>query len=1527
MSDISTSGRKKTSDKKRLPIRGLPKIHGEHKWAVDETGSHLWIGKDTNKVAHFEIIQKNAGLYAEPHETVELQGVIQDLYPLPGDEVLALILHKKRELYLVGIRGNQQRKIAKLKEKPLDLTVSGQSFAYLKQTSEGAELVCVDARSGRQIKKVPVASRLTRLRGGRNGDVLLAGRNNQVRRINVERRPKDSCDTPSCDHGGSRPPGRGRSPGSAAPPEKECCCGSAREPSGDPRPPSRIPPQTPPPRDPCKPRDPDDQCIPGDDGVTEDCWVTTYLNGKLTRVNICDPVVPCVTKVPFPPRQIQKGRNRLFLTSGDGRRTVVLDARTLRSVENLRLPKGTQAKASAASDRTFFLTPDGNLTAQEFAPAVTTAAAAVQASAGVTHLGSSPAAQYDPLLPQQGVRNVMIIPVLEPGQSYEGDTAATSNYHEMAEITQRVEEYFKEVSYASPENTGLNVNFLWFGADTPTLYTGPPIVASSPLKEYWGDAWNPGHISASVPAPTGLTVDFSGDEQLQIRCHPAPTETYDEEEFTIRFPAGSHRERLDNNLPSVTYSASLAPARRISLTGSDRQGNTFTFAVDTTALTGTHIIELTRTALEANSDPLDTIADTLEELLEAGAPGLFERPSVIWHDDESETGMLHVSVAFADGLGGQQPVLTDFDISDLFNHVSSSSGVSKSLAANFDVNNDVSRLQTYLRRILTDAHVRHPAFGARLANSYFEMVKSDWRPWVRLDAGQLETRINLSTSHGRYPSRITLVSQSGLEKLGFDAPTEGTGNDTDYSGGGGPTLEKSALFNEVYTAMIEAAIDEQGEAEAATNFNRVFNCIGLEDNPLQCALDTIHSFVITPVYPGPIFSGTNREPDLSNGERGAARKEKMEDLNAATRSHAFYPISASRTKIVMKLATDSATEYRALGSSATLAHELGHTLLGYSDLYSGGSYRNQVQYVDNLCLMGDTSSFSHFCAYHKRIKGWLSDDATVVFDRPSDGNPLDTEIILAQLEYYDPVISQDEWSDIAQAALPNAPTGLPVVAAAFLRLGGDGRQFNVLELRGQGPRFSRELNPPRVAITNAIDPNDDTRYGEPEVEGAGTTRSVLERYRRKVHLLSTGLREATIGSPEATFNFATDPTFPELGLEAELLEWGTATNAQGTFNLARVRLRWDRGPAINLGFLEALPDWQSPDIAVIRPEDIAVDGSFEFPETQEDIERFRIPPGDEEVMHKVAVRVWNFGDETAENVEIGLLRRVPSGGGAGDWETEAEFVEELAAPLPPYSEADPQIVSFDWNVTSSSHPHLCFRAMIGDRDVPRDDNGVALASDDTDASNDWAQQNVFEFEAPADSPPDPVHFTFEVNNKGSYVEKVTLVPVGLDSGATVMIYPSHMQIAPFSRGSFRVQVQLEERLLDALCNKDIDFRLEVWRDDDHTQERWGSSRYVIKPRRRTKIELDGTISPERVRLFGAVTPDIGAQEILLNIKRANEPALWERITLGPASTFDFELTGLFSAGDEVRAVAYFDGSFEHAKSVSEEITLSWIHEG
>jgi hypothetical protein len=1504
-----------------IAIKGLPKIFPQSLIAFSPEGERLWIVKG-RKITRYFLHRRNNEVRAEVEKSIELAGEAKKLTSAPDGAIFALLDGKAYQFSVIEIKrdSDQVRTVRQFSHSVSAMVATKNNIGVVMKGDEltAPQLLILKRNDGRTIRRVALNTHLVKLRIGGTDEILLSEPgSNQLRYVNTSI-PSENCETP--DHY----PEPDSSPNDRPSPSPDCKCGcpppknNGRRPGGNPTPPHRS-------------RRPDNQCIPGDDGVPDGCIVTYKFGSQLITVNLCEPdQQPCAVKLNWQVDEIHRTRHSLIATSDDKRRVAIVDANSSRlayEFRSLRQPVKTMVAPDA--DLIFLLDNQGLLSLLDPAPVLPALAPGFGLSSGSTsaqHMGTSPINQFDINGRQTGHRNVLIVPVLEPGQGFIGDASAISEDVEIKSILQSVERFYKEASYdKQPDYHGLTLNFIWFGADTPDLYTGRPVEVSKKLKEYWGPGWDPGHIVSTKAIPAGgANLTFSGDEQLRIKAIPSEKDTYSETEFDVRFPAASYYSRINLSTPTIDFNPGMPP-RSILLDGEDREGNALSLNIDTTVLSTSRVVDLNRTALDQDgSDELDKLADVIEEMLESdpSSQGIFERPAILWHDDGEENGFIHITLSFLADEGSVKPFISSFDLDGLLPELDSGSK-----PANFNLPGDVSDFQNYLQQIVADAHVNHPDFGPLLRESYFDL-SNKWKPSATMDGGDLKVRISLSTKHGRFPAIIEKSDQAGLDIIGMDNPEENKGADTAFSGGGGPTFDlEKGLYNEVYTLMIDKIVDFWGDESAAVDaINQRFNCVGLEDLPIVCALDMIHNIVVTPVYPGIIINGTKNEPELVNGERDNTNATAMVDQKEEQRIKPVLPISSNRRKIVMQIAPATlASPSRGDESASTFAHELGHGLLGLPDIYPGGKFRNDLSYLGGHCIMGDSSVFGNFCAYNKRIKGWLHDDAILNIDRPAGNNEIDQEVVLVQLEYWDPTFEEETWDAIAQTALSGMSPGTPVKAAVFLKLGGDGRQFDIIELRGPGQSFSKNIMPPRILITNAIDPEDDTRYAEIEVEGAGTTKGVLERYRRKVHLLSSGLQQSTIGTTDAVYNFASDPVFPELGLTVELLEWSTGSTSSGSFDVARIGIHWERGVAVDMGFKDSTPDWQSPDIAIIYPEDIE-DGEFVFPEGQEEQEMFRTPPeGSGPLEHKIAVRAWNFGDGTALNVHVELIKRIPAGG--GDWKNEGEFEQQIIDEALPSSEAGPTIVAFDWPIEFDSPTHLCFRAQIGDLDVQTDANGLALASNDTNDSNRWAQQNVFEMEARADSPPEPIEFTFQVNNEGSYLEEVFLSPQGLDAGATITITPALMKIAPFSAGYFRVRAVLAEALLTARCGKDISFVLEAWRKDDDSEERWGAAKYIIKPRKRTETILQGGIMPDKLFLFGHVSPDVGAMRVLLQIQRPGQETLWEEVNMGPASTFDFQLSGDFPAGEAVNAVAYYDGSFDFAKSVSKPVKLVWQVQG
>ena len=598
--------------------------------------------------------------------------------------------------------------------------------------------------------------------------------------------------------------------------------------------------------------------------------------------------------------------------------------------------------------------------------------------------------------------------------------------------------------------------------------------------------------------------------------------------------------------------------------------------------------------------------------------------------------MLHVSLSFAAGGGGSAPVVSSFDLDGLLPELGAGSQ-----AARFDLPADAGDLATYLARIVADASVRHPDFGSDLDRSYFDF--SERPPTVTTEGGELTVRINLSTNHGRYPAQIELESQQGLEKIGMDHPVATAGADTGFSGSGGPTFDAdTGLFDEVYTRMIDAVIEQWGgdEAGAIAEFNRFFNCVGLEDSPIECSLSMIHTIVVTPAFP--TIGASAGEPDVAD-LRGASTQhddERQEGRRACRRRCSSSPTTGPRSSCTWRRirSTIRTARPQAPRHSRT-SWDTGCSACPTCTAPTATGPTSSTW--TSTASWGRPSSRSHFCAYNQRIKGWLADDATLLIDRPAGSEMVDREVVLIQLEHWDPSLDEDARATFAHSLLQDMQEGTPVVAAVFLRLGGDGRLFDILELRGRGELYSQDIDPPRVLITNAMDPEDDTRYAETELEGAGTTEGVLEAYRRKVHLLSSDLRAV-----HNAYDFAADAEFPEVGLRVEVLEWGTGSTGSTDIAIALLRIRWDRGPAIDLGFAEGDPRLDQPGHRHHQAGPDRRGRQLRVPRKPGGgVHRhLPVPAGGEGTLnHKVAVRVWNFGDATALNVQVRAGAAAPRG--------------------------------------------------------------------------------------------------------------------------------------------------------------------------------------------------------------------------------------------------------------------------------------------
>lgn len=1371
-------------------------------------------------------------------------------------------------------------------------------------------LVLLNARTGRLLHRTPLRSPRTRLRAGAADAILIndPGQPGSLRWMDTAHEQRRCPPRPP------RVPPRRPEP-EPGPRHEGCDCCCAPEP---------IPPETPDPRPPRGGPNRGETCVPGDDGVVDDCRVYTIENGRILSRNICDDRPdPCIGHVALRPERLVRTARLLAVRDESGLDVAVLDAARLTPLTTYRgAGSPLTILAAPAADQFLFFDEGGGATLFDASPLLPQLD--LDLSLGtqtLTFEGQESATAWERGGIQKGLRRVLVVPVMEGHQDFP-ETGSLATYfsasNDVGASLEIARDYYREVSYEAVEDgAGLDVEFHVFGRDTGSVYTGPPVRIDGLFSAYWNDGWQPGGVSATAPHPSGGAMVFSGDQRLELTTNPI---IVDPRTFLVRPPAASFRVRIPEAPGGYVLDfgpAGATPARTLSLSGEDRSGAGFSLSGTSASWPGgTAPITVTLVDRAAIPDALDDLAEAFAILLDTAGPHPFAPPEVTWQDDAEDWGMLHVALRFADPDDGGDPFVDSFDFDAVLPEFAP--GSDASLPGVLMLPGAEDLIAEYLMRACADATVA--AFESpRIQDSQIDY--SDRPITVISEAGMVTTSIFLAAPFGQTsdeddPTRIAVTDQTGLDALGFDSATPIDGGTVALSGSGGPTVARPTdLFSDIYTAMIDRILATSGDGEAETidRINALFNCAG----PLAGDCTLYHSVVVVPVFANPTSpnDGATLEPRLDNIRafcKGSSMKDRGPGGSGEARAQEVLPIGANRAKMWTRLRFGS----KAPGDAAVLTHEIGHCLLSLRDQYSSGTLREGLRGMGSYDLMAGSSSDTHLSSYHKRVSGWLNDPAILRLDRPRGTVPLFSQFVLVQLEGWDPGRDLADWISLARDTFPDLPVSATVYAAAFLRLGANSHQFDIIELRGQGAGFSQGITPARLVVYNAVDHRDTTRYGIDTTDADILESSVL-RYRRQIHLLDDSLT-----APGDSVDLGTLSELAEAGLQITLVDIATTSLNGAPVTLARVQVDWERGDAIDLGFRRSLPDWQSPDLAVLRPGMGAEDEFPSFPDSQdpEDLEHFVIPEDNEgPLRHVILARLHNEGSASAFNVQVDLVRRLPAGG--GDWKdgdiigshTMGNGIE-----LPPGGSL---IIPFEWNVDKDMEKHFCFRAQVGDRDPEPG------ASDDTNDDNDWAQQNVFVYEAEANSPPAPVEFSYTVENDGPYPEVASLAPRGLGAGATVQITPDKLRIPPNGRGTFRVRVELSERLLHARCGKDITFLLEAFREYDHSDDPWGAAHYTIKPRFATETRLEGHVMGDKLVLHGSVSPDVGAYPVLLHIDLPGEDPIWTELTLGPGSSFDLTLPAEIPSGSITRATARFEGTQDHASSVSETLVLDWIAPG
>jgi M6 family metalloprotease-like protein len=1047
---------------------------------------------------------------------------------------------------------------------------------------------------------------------------------------------------------------------------------------------------------------------------------------------------------------------------------------------------------------------------------------------------------------------VLAVPMIEPGQTFTDPDLTTFATFMQREAWEPVREYYDEVTFGV-----LDMQIQLFGHDIGP--GGTPIRLPRSFRSYFWPDYTPGglqidHVLPSVP----MDVRLDGTESATIRIVPRIRSP---EVLLIPFCALGTSEEYDTFPVKIQFDGTETAELKIE----DQTGTTHTLNLSFDAQT----FSIAQASVDADLRALETYLDTIIDDAESAAGISLLEPVSLRRVKKRGVnfGNLELDLSLKPSAGttgkgmikvvnqtGLEPIGLDNPTVGVFS---------------FGAGGAAESLDQYLERALrlaeTDANID-------FTNRYIGGSS------VTFDGttGELTIAIQLSNDNGGSGANIQLQSHNGLDALGTGGAMSVPGS-TSTVNNQNTMRDIRDLSNYVYTELV-ARLGGGDRSAFFQQFNAIMLCyVGAPDQTV----------------PASEHWGAS-SPDIA-GLRMY--------LRGVTATNAADPNDTLQ-------ATWIGTILRASPQNATTIHELGH-VLGFPDLYRESSHRDDLAYMEDWAMMDRHWRFPHFCGYHKLQAGWIKDgteprddnDVRVVqVPRPVPDSTTSVEVLLVPVEY---------WDAGMKTAVRNAFNGsVPIAQLMKINLGGDGVQFALVEARQRGQQFSQSLpTQPAVLLSNAIEPDDDTRYAE------------RGKYRRKVHRLNTGFDLDTTGE---TFDLAAAPELAAKGVTATVVEQKSVTRPYGQITVFHVRIEREPADYVDLAFTETTPNWRSPDVYVDwvgdnvspDPDDHRV---YPVGSPLDQGEKVRFPSSGTEP-HWIVGRVWNRGTIQANNVELNYYICDPPGSGdRGNFKLHrTRTVNEVRA-------NDYVTVPSNWAVNNATNSHSCLRIEIGDWKLPADPaSAVALASDDLWLSNNWAQQNVNEFVPVSGSPYTPVQFQYSVANDGLEPERVRLEPDGLPEGMKLTISPGVRMVQPDEVAIFDCTLELNHQVIDSGCEGDREFLIMAWRETPHTQERWGAVHYTIRPREESMISLKGYWGRESIVLYGSVTPapTVG-ERVLLRLAFAFGDTRWHETTIRNGGSFrtEIDVTDNDEESEYVEVLARYEGNQDLAPAESNVVQL------
>jgi hypothetical protein len=510
-------------------------------------------------------------------------------------------------------------------------------------------------------------------------------------------------------------------------------------------------------------------------------------------------------------------------------------------------------------------------------------------------------------IPTKGGINVLVLPVIEPGQAYNEPNLTKIGAFLDGDYFKKTIAYYEENSFKQA-----HLHFHLFGRDRGA---GPgPLVLKEPIANYFWPSFFAGGVELTRPLPGGATtIIFDGSETMSLRATPR-SDSRPPIDLTMRFGAALLRA------PHHAFPVKIiiGAGQTGTITATERDGTLRTLNLSFPPQT----LEIKQTDV---TDSLDAVATYLQGVLASAeaaaavpARPLFAKPDVRRVGSKIDHfGELHVSLSFAPRPAGPGP-LSVLSVSGTVG--TQGLGFQDVIVGRFNAATDAGRLEDYMTRLMRQAE---SANNDTVLNPVLATSAE-----IAVAGSDLKTKILLSDSDGGPNASITVTATSNTGQLFISsAPLMGS---ISTKNNANATKRLDDLLNHVFSA----AITRPGSSLSA--------------------FDGMNAVIV-----GFVGASAGAPPALAWNATAPVGTGDLREVHKSFVAEHKVGAATLQFKSRWILAFLNGTP-----DTATLCHELGHAF-GFRDLYKQTDYRDDLRYLEKWALMHIQDDLPHHAGYHK----------------------------------------------------------------------------------------------------------------------------------------------------------------------------------------------------------------------------------------------------------------------------------------------------------------------------------------------------------------------------------------------------------------------------------------------------------------------------------------------------------------------------------------------------------------------------------